>query len=101
GTLADTLPLCYVSFRNAVERAGGPSLADAEIYALFGPSEDGMMQRVFPHAWESALEIYFEEYRRGLATCPAMVPELRSALTLLNEHRIPTGLVTGKSRATA
>ena len=43
-----------------------------------------MMQRVFPHAWESALEIYFEEYRRGLATCPAMAPELRSALTLLN-----------------
>jgi phosphoglycolate phosphatase-like HAD superfamily hydrolase len=101
GTLADTLAICYVSFRNAVSRSGGRGLGDAEIHALFGPSEDGMMQQVLPDGWEAALGVYFAEYERLLPTCAAIVPELVSALALLRERRIPTGLVTGKSRVTA
>ena len=69
--------------------------------ALFGPSEDGMMQRVFPTGWEPALEIYLDEYERTLPRCPAVVPEIASALELLRQRQIPMGLVTGKSRATA
>ena len=38
GTLVDTLPICYLAFRGALERAGAPTLTDAEIHALFGPS---------------------------------------------------------------
>ena len=100
GTIADTLQLCYLAFRNAVSQSGGRVLSDAEIHALFGPSEDGMMQRVLPDGWPAALDVYFGEYERLLPMCPAIVPELVSVLALLKTCRIRTGLVTGKSRVT-
>ena len=61
GTLVDTLPVCYLAFRRALERVGAPSLTDAEIHALFGPSEEGMLQRVLPRDWEGALPAYFKD----------------------------------------
>jgi pyrophosphatase PpaX len=101
GTLVDTLPICYVAFRRALEMGGAATLTDGEIHALFGPSEEGMMQRALPNDWERVLPEYFEEYRRLLASCPAVVPELRAALALLRDRRVRTGLVTGKSPVTA
>lgn len=101
GTLVDTLPVCYLAFRRALERAGSPTLSDAEIHALFGPSEEGMMQRALPEDWQGALPLYFEEYERLLPMCPTVIPELKAALALLRERRIPMGLVTGKSHVTA
>ena len=101
GTLVDTLPICYLAFRGALERAGAPTLTDAEIHTLFGPSEEGMMQRVLPDDWERVLPAYFEEYQRLLVSCPEVVPELAAGLALLRERRIRTALVTGKSRVTA
>jgi len=50
GTLADTLPLCYVAFSPVARSIARPALSDAEIHALCGPSEDGMMRRVLPDA---------------------------------------------------
>src|SRR2546426_4557966 len=82
GTLVDTLPVCYLAFRGALERAGAPTMTDGEIHALFGPSEEGMMQRVLPEDWERVLPAYFEEYQRLLASCPAIIPELGAALAL-------------------
>lgn len=101
GTLVDSFSVCYLAFRRGVVGGGGPELSDAEIHALFGPSEDGMMQRVLPDGWPKALELYFDEYERLLPTCPAILPELGSALALLRSRSIRTGLVTGKSRVTA
>src|SRR3989442_11069455 len=101
GTLVDSFAVCYLAFQRAVERAGGGLLSDAEVYALFGPSEDGMMQRVLPACWEDALGLYFEEYERLLPMCPAVTADLASALELLRQRNIPVGLVTGKTRVTA
>ena len=76
-------------------------MGDAEMQALFGPSEDGMMQSVCPEVREKALALYFEEYQRQLRLCPAPFPEIVSALALLKERRVPAGLVTGKGQVTA
>jgi phosphoglycolate phosphatase-like HAD superfamily hydrolase len=101
GTLVDTLPICYLAFRGALERAGAATMTDDEIHALFGPSEEGMMQRVLPEDWERVLPTYFEEYQKLLASCPRVLPELTAALALLRKRGIHTALVTGKSRVTA
>jgi len=53
-----------------------PALSDAEIHALFGPSEDGMMRRVLPDRWPAAPDLYFDEYARLLPTCPDLAPEI-------------------------
>ena len=101
GTLVDTLPICYLAFRSALEGAGAATLTDDEIHALFGPSEEGMMQRVLPEDWERVLPAYFEDYQKLLASCPRVLPELTAALALLRKRGIRTALVTGKSRVTA
>ncbi len=101
GTLVDTLAICFLGFRRAVESAGGPALSDADIYALFGPSEDGMMQRVLPDGWERALPAYFDEYARLLPTCSPVAADLTASLGLIRRRGIKTALVTGKARTTA
>lgn len=101
GTLVDTFAICYLAFRRAVERSGGRALSDVEVHALFGPSEDGMMQRVLPAGWRDALTLYFEEYDRLLPTCAPVLAGVGSALELLRRRKIPVGLVTGKTRVTA
>jgi beta-phosphoglucomutase-like phosphatase (HAD superfamily) len=41
GTLADTLPVCFVAFRQAIETLTGRRLSDEETLVHFGPSEEG------------------------------------------------------------
>jgi pyrophosphatase PpaX len=100
GTIADTFAICFLTFRRALERHGGPAFTDAEIRAQFGPSEDGMFQRVLPARWRDAFSVYLAEYERHLPTCEVF-PGAATALAWLREHGVPIALVTGKSRATA
>ena len=100
GTIADTFAICFATFRNALACVQGPSMTDAEIQALFGPSEDGMFERVVPARWEAAFAAYLGEYERHLPLC-AVFPGVASALASLRERETPTALVTGKSRPTA
>jgi pyrophosphatase PpaX len=96
GTLADTLPACYVAFRAACEGLGGPAYTNEQIRALFGPSEEGMLQRAMPERWEDGLAILLEEYGRQLKACAGVFPSVTSALRLLRERGTPLALVTGK-----
>jgi phosphoglycolate phosphatase-like HAD superfamily hydrolase len=100
GTLADTLPACFAAFRAACAKLGGPAYSDAQIRGLFGPSEEGMVQRAMPECWEEALAVLLEEYQRHLALCPRLFPSVASALARLRERRIPLALVTGKGPKT-
>ena len=100
GTLADTLPACYAAFRAACDKLGGPRYTDAEIRALFGPSEEGMVQRAMPDCWRDALTVLLDEYRRHLAFCPRVFPPVASALEELRRWRVPLALVTGKGPQT-
>jgi phosphoglycolate phosphatase-like HAD superfamily hydrolase len=99
GTIADTIPICYVTFRHTVEQFGGPSLSDAEIRGPFGPSEDGMFEQALPTCWQQAFAAYLGVYERHLPRC-AVFPGIAAALGWLREQRVPVALVTGKSRPT-
>jgi pyrophosphatase PpaX len=100
GTLADTLPVCFAAFRAACGRLGGPIYTDEQIRPLFGPSEEGMVQRAMPHCWPEALRILLDEYRRHLVECPTIFPSVRAALDRLRRQRVPLALVTGKGPQT-
>ncbi|HET7342826.1 MAG TPA: HAD hydrolase-like protein [Methylomirabilota bacterium] len=100
GTIADTFAICFATFRNALAAVAGPSLTDAEIQARFGPSEDGMFQRVVPQRWHEAFAAYLSEYERHLPQC-AVFPGVTAALASLRERGVPRALVTGKARPTA
>jgi len=100
GTIADTFAICFSTFRNALAHVAGPGLTDAEIQARFGPSEDGMFERVVPARWQEAFTAYLGEYERQLPLC-AVFPGVAAALAWLRERGVPLALVTGKSRPTA
>jgi phosphoglycolate phosphatase-like HAD superfamily hydrolase len=100
GTLADTLPACYAAFRAACEGLGGPAYTNEQIRALFGPSEEGMLQRAMPERWQDGLVILLEEYQRHLTRCPPVFPSIAAALGLLRQCGTPLGLVTGKGPST-
>jgi len=100
GTIADTFAICFATFRNALVHVSGPILTDAEIQARFGPSEDGMFQRVIPERWEEAFSVYLAEYERHLPLC-GLFPVIPTVLTWLGQRGVPLALVTGKSRPTA
>jgi phosphoglycolate phosphatase-like HAD superfamily hydrolase len=100
GTIADTFAICFATFRNALAHVAGPAMTDAEIQAAFGPSEDGMFQRVVPARWEDAFTAYLGEYERHLPLC-AVFPGVAAALASLRARGLPLALVTGKSRPTA
>ena len=100
GTLADTLPACYAAFRAACEGAGGPAYTNEQIRGLFGPSEEGMLQRALPERWEEGLVILLAEYQRHLTRCPTVFPSITTALDLLRRRRTPLALVTGKGPST-
>jgi phosphoglycolate phosphatase-like HAD superfamily hydrolase len=96
GTLVDTLPICFSAFRDALVRLGERRYEDHEIRALFGPSEEGMMQRAVPARWEAAVALYLEPYERELTGCPPIFAGLAPALSRLRARGVPCGLVTGK-----
>ena len=66
GTLGNTLPVCYAAFREAQLAHTAREYADAEIAALFGQSEEGIIQRLVPEPgrWQEALEDYLAAYER-------------------------------------
>jgi HAD superfamily hydrolase (TIGR01549 family) len=101
GTLADSLPVCLVAFREAIRTFTGRELTDAEIVARFGPTEEGMIQRLVPERWESCLEGYLDGYRRALAEYPASLPAMAEALERLRARGLTLGVVTGKGYRSA
>ena len=93
--------LCYVAFRAALEAFLGRRYTDAEIRALFGPSEEGVFQRLVPGRWEECLEVFLAAYERAHQAHAASFPGLEQALATLKARGLTLGLVTGKGRRSA
>jgi phosphoglycolate phosphatase-like HAD superfamily hydrolase len=88
--------MAYAAFRHALSGYVDRHYSDDELATLAGPSEDGILRRLLPGAWQSAVERYLAEYARRHADCPAPFPGIRPLLSLLRDRRVRTGLVTGK-----
>jgi len=96
GTLGDTLPACFVAFRRALKDFSAREYTDDEIAALFGPSEEGMIQRLVPDRWEDCLRAYLAAYRESLSEYARPIPGMKDALRLLRTRGVTLAIVTGK-----
>ncbi len=101
GTLADTLPVCFIAFRQTIESFTGQRLSDEEIMARFGPSEEGMIQRLVPDRWEACLRFYLEVYEREHRRTARLFPGIEAALRRLKAGGLALGIVTGKGAQSA
>lgn len=101
GTLADTLPVCYIAFRKVFEEYLGNEFEDREIAQLFGPSETGILQRMIPDRWEGALQRYLELYQASHSSTNTEIPGVRTLLSMVMGNELPMAVVTGKGLESA
>lgn len=102
GTLTDTLPLVCHAFRQAFARVLDQSYSDEAIHALFGPSEEGIVQRVAGERWQACLDAYLECYEREHDALARLFPGVEELLGWLQRRGIRLAIVTGKGpRSTA
>ena len=57
GTLGDTIPVCIQAFQRTFHHYLGHLFTAQDIIAMFGPSEEGMLQRQLPQTWPQALDM--------------------------------------------
>ena len=93
--------MCFAAFRPTIETFIGRHLSDDEIMATFGPSEDGIIQRLVPDRWQECLAAYLERYEREHARCTAPFSGIERALALLQRRGARLAIVTGKGAVSA
>jgi pyrophosphatase PpaX len=101
GTLGNTLPVVFEAFRRVLGRSLGRHFSDDEIRALFGPTEEGILQQLVPDQWEACLETYLAAYDEIHAQYAQPFPGIEDALQLLKQCGVPLAIVTAKGRHSA
>lgn len=97
GTLADTLPIVVKAFEQTFEEVGVPPRTQSEIFAEFGPTEDGVIAAMFGDLSDEAVPVYYGSYRQLLADGVAPFDGIRELLTACKEAGLRLAVVTGKS----
>ncbi|MCA1841367.1 MAG: HAD hydrolase-like protein [Actinobacteria bacterium] len=101
GTLADTIPICVKAFQHTLNAHSGPRLSREEIESLFGPTEEGMLQRVLPEYSPVALETYLTEYERLHSASTLPFDGIAPLLDSLQSRGVRLAVVTGKGSRSA
>jgi phosphoglycolate phosphatase-like HAD superfamily hydrolase len=101
GTVGDTLPVCFVAFREVFHSYLNRIYNDKEIRAMFGPTEEGMIQQAVPGRFEEAFAAYLAAYERAHTSCPEPFPGIRQVLEALERRGVRRAIVTGKGPRSA
>ncbi|MCP2036437.1 phosphoglycolate phosphatase/pyrophosphatase PpaX [Planomicrobium sp. HSC-17F08] len=99
GTLANTLPVCDAAFQHVFEEFDGRELSSAEVRAMFGPSETGIIRKNLNHPdKDEAIEQYYAKYLERHDELVEPNQEIHDLLLQLKESGMKLGIVTGKAR---
>jgi phosphoglycolate phosphatase-like HAD superfamily hydrolase len=101
GTVGDTLPVCFVAFRDVFQAYLNRTYSDTEIRAMFGPTEEGMIQQAVPGRFDEAFTAYLSAYEKAHASCREPFPGMRQALEALERCGVRRAIVTGKGPRSA
>lgn len=98
GTLADTLPLCLLSFQESVENVSGRRPSKEAVEKYWGYSETGIVKNLYPEDWETCFDEFLKVYKKNHPMCCELFNGMREMLESLKEKDIKTALVTGKGK---
>lgn len=102
GTLADTLPLIYEAFNDALGPELGRSLSPEEIRSLFGPPDNAVIRAVVePDRQDAAIERYVSTYQERHHELVQLFDGIAELIEEAHAAGMRLAVVTGKSRATA
>ena len=101
GTLADTIPVVMQALGETFKHFSGREYTVNEIYAMFGPTEEGVIHGRVPDAdFEAAVTMYVDRYE-ALHAAAQPFPGTMELLQELKARGIHIGVVTGKGLRTA
>lgn len=98
GTLADTLPICILSFQQALHKVTGIKYTESQITSYFGKSEEGIIQTLAPNNYDETLKIYLETYKNNHYLCPYPFDGMIEALNMIKNKGYKMALITGKGK---
>ncbi len=99
GTLAETFPVIFDSFRETVKQFTGKTIDDQVILATFGVNELGMLKQLLPDVdLKTASTAFYQAYRKAHEQLRTPFPGIVDLIRELQERGIETPLVTGKGR---
>jgi HAD superfamily hydrolase (TIGR01509 family) len=102
GTLTRTNELIFASFNHVLQKYLGRTLTPQEIIALFGPPEEGGLQKMLAaqHV-DAALDELCDFYQRRHSTMAKLHEGVEEILQLLKSRGVRLAVFTGKGRRTA
>lgn len=101
GTLAATNELIFSTFRFITNKYLNKNYKDEEITALFGPTEDVIIQDLFGDNYADARKDYLEFYTANHARLARAYPGINEVIYKIKEANIPLSIYTGKGRNSA
>jgi pyrophosphatase PpaX len=102
GTLADTLPLIYCAFNDALTPESGRVYTPDEIRSLFGPPDHQIIRNELAGVnADEAIARYNATYSSAHDELVTAYPGILELLAECRTAGIRTGVITGKSRSTA
>lgn len=101
GTLADTLPICILSFQQAFENILKKTFTKEEIIKYFGQTEEGITQAIAKDKWELCFQEYLNVYSQNHSLCPNLFDGAINLLDTVKNNGFKTAMVTGKGRKSA
>ena len=101
GTLADTMEVCLRAFQETLLRYNGTTITLQELFALFGPSEVGILAGLLPNYGVEAYRYYLTCYERCHDVCTRPFPGVEELMDKLRSIGLRIAIVTGKSAETA
>jgi phosphoglycolate phosphatase-like HAD superfamily hydrolase len=101
GTLANTMEVCLLAFQDTLQKFDGRTISLQELFGLFGPSEEGILQRLLPNQGEEAYRYYLNSYEHFHNACPEPFPGVEALLDHIRAIGLHIAIATGKSAETA
>lgn len=99
GTLADTLPVCFLAFEAVFKEFDNRDITSDEIKAMFGPSETGIIRKNLNNKnYGKAIELFYEIYGKQHRNIVQDNEEIITLLRQLKTNGYKLGIVTGKAR---
>lgn len=100
GTLTDSLNLSAQAFIHTFRKHLQREYTPEEIFAMFGPCEEGIFRQADAGQCKAMLETFLEFYRRCHNQYATVYPGVIPALKTLKKH-MPLAIITGKGKKPA
>lgn len=100
GTLTDSLNLSAQAFIHTFRKHLQREYTPEDIFAMFGPCEEGIFRQADASQAQAMLETFLEFYRRCHNQYASVYPGVIPALEILKQH-MPLAIITGKGKEPA